>query len=254
MAMEYYRSRLPIGSGMGLTTSSRSLTLNPELLIRYSNYMRQLGSTLSSRALPGDEFLPEDVFKNYLEIMEDKPLPITSDSTCRLNREIRKAACHSKARDSWQKQVCPTAGQWKQPLSRVAGVKHVRSAYPKETFVPRRIRFVEDLLVCWRDGDASAGCLFPLRLLQKATDRKRLIPAYKNSWWSSLRHKDSLARYKTVIREVVKISPDLVTMVDRGTDEDWAEALRRFTAEWDNCGAMQKTTITGYLTKFRGRT
>jgi hypothetical protein len=230
MAIESYRSRLPVGSGMGLTTSSRSLALSPELLIRYSNYMRQLGSTLSSRALPGDAFLPEDVFKNHIEIMEDKHLPTTPDSTGRLNREIRESVCQSKARASSQTQVCPTAGQRKQPLSRVAGVKRLRSAYPKETFVPRRIRLVEDLLLCWRDGDANAGCLFPLRLLQKAADRKRLISEYKNSWWSSLRHKDSLARYKTFIKEVVKLSPDLVTMVDGGTDDDWAEAIRRFTA------------------------
>jgi hypothetical protein len=64
-----YRCRLPVGSGMGLTTSLRTLTLNTKLLTRFDSYMRHVGSNLASKSLPGDEFAPKDFFSAYLTDM-----------------------------------------------------------------------------------------------------------------------------------------------------------------------------------------
>jgi hypothetical protein len=235
-----YRCRLPVGSGMGLTTSLRTLTLSTELLTRFDGYMRHVGSNLSSRALPGDEFAPEDIFSAYLTVMQEKRLPEKRYE----DREERRT-CERPSPD-------PACLQ-RRRLTSIRAITRSRDVlvYPRETFVPRRIRFVNELVHCWRDGEASKGCLFALRLLQTAEGRKRLIPSYKNSWWVALHHKDSLARYKLVIKEIVKMAPDTISLVERGTDADWHESIRLFHCKWDDEGSQTTSTITRYLEKFR---
>jgi hypothetical protein len=116
--------------------------------------------------------------------------------------------------------------------------------YLRETFVPRRIRFLEELVHCCRDGDETKGSLFALRLLQTAEGRNRLIPSYKNSWWVALQHKDSFFRYKLIIKEIVKLAPDAISLAERGTDANWQESVRLFRSRWDeedghqNCSGM----------------
>jgi hypothetical protein len=167
-----YLCRLPVGSGMGLTTSLRTLTLSTKLLTRFDGHMRHVGSNLSSRALPGDAFAPEDIFSPYLTVMQENRLPEKPYE----DREERRT-CEPPSPDS--------ACLQRTGLTRIRAISRRRDVlvYPRATFVPRRIRFVNELVHCWRDGEASKGSLFALRLLQTAAGRKRLIPSYKNSWW-----------------------------------------------------------------------
>jgi hypothetical protein len=238
-----YRCRLPVGSGMGLTTPLRSLTLNPKLLARFDSYMRHLGSNMASKSLPGDEFAPEDVFSAYLTVMQEKS----------------QAAKHVADRSEQSAFELPKANSARLKSRRMTSVreksrKRDALVYPRETFVPRRIRFLEELVHCWRDGDETKGCLFALRLLQTAEGRKRLIPSYKNSWWVALHHKDSFTRYKIVIKEIVKLAPDTISLDERGTDANWQESVRIFRSKWDDEDCHQNnTTITRYLAKFRAQ-
>jgi hypothetical protein len=238
-----YRCRLPVCSGMGLTTSLRSLTLSPKLLARFDSYMRHVGSNMTSKALPGDEFAPEDIFSVYLTIMQEKSLTVKLGA----DRDEPGACELSEANSARHK---------RRLLTSVRDKTRKRDAlvYPRETFVPRRIRFLDELVHCWRDGDVQKGCLFALRLLQTAEGRKRLIPSYKKSWWVALHHKDSLTRYKLVIKEIVKMAPDAISLDERGTDANWQESVRRFRSKWDDEDEYhKKTTITRYLAKFRSQ-
>jgi hypothetical protein len=120
------------------------------------------------------------------------------------------------------------------------------------TFVSQRIQCLEELVLCWRDGNASTGFLFSLRLLKTVEGRKRLITGYMNSWWVALRHKDSLARYKVVMKEIIRMAPDVLCAFERGTDADWTEAISLFRAKWDDGAGFRNNTITKYLARFRG--
>jgi hypothetical protein len=71
-----YRSRLPVGSGMGLTTPQSTLMLSPRLQNRLNNYLNHLGSNLASKALPGDEFVAEDVFSLYIASIRMRKLTV----------------------------------------------------------------------------------------------------------------------------------------------------------------------------------
>jgi hypothetical protein len=239
-----YRSRLPVGSGMGLTTPPRNLLLSSPLVKRFDNYMQHILSSLSSTAFPGDEFSADDIFPLYLHIMREKGSAAMPGVDRRLS--------FSGASDPVRPQ--PTCARSANPrLSSVRARTRRRDApvHPRVTFVLRRIQCLEELVRCWRDGNASTGCLFALRLLQTAEGRKRLIPGYVNSWWVALRHKDSLARYKVVIKEIVRMAPDALCAFERGTDVDWTEAISLFRAKWDDGAGSGKNTITKYLARFR---
>jgi hypothetical protein len=147
-----YRCRLPVGSGMGLTISLRTRTLSTKLLTRFDGYMRHVGSNIASRAFPGDKFAPEDIFSAYLTVMQEKGLP---EKPCE-DREERRT-CEPSSPNS--------ACLQRRRLTSIRTITRRRDvfAYPRETFVTRRIRFVNELVHCWRDGDASKGCLFALR-------------------------------------------------------------------------------------------
>jgi hypothetical protein len=238
-----YRSRLPVGSGMGLTTPQSTLMLSPRLQNRLNNYLNHLGSNLASKALPGDEFVAEDVFSLYIASIRMRKLTV-------MRSEDRGVA--GGAPDPAQSEPgCTSAAGRRLTCVRARNRRRDAPVHSRATFVPRRIQFLEELVRCWRDGDASTGCLFALRLLQTAEGRKRLIPAYKNAWWVALRHKDCLARYKVVVKEIVKMAPNALCMIERGTDADWTEAMSLFRARWDDETASQNWTITKYLAKFR---
>jgi hypothetical protein len=160
-----YRFRLPFGSGMGLTTSLRSLTLSPKLLARFDSYVRHVGSNLTSKALPGDEFAPEDIFSAYLTIMQVK-----------VRRQSTVQIATSRERVSYPRPIVPgiSAGDW-QVLETKQGSETPLSTIGEPSF--RIIRFLDELVHCWRDGDVQKGCLFALRLLQTEESRKRLIPS-----------------------------------------------------------------------------
>jgi hypothetical protein len=50
----------------------------------------------------------------------------------------------------------------------------------------------------------------------------------------SLRHKDCLARYKVVIKQVVMMNSESINIEDSGSDTDWEEAVHRFREKWED--------------------
>jgi hypothetical protein len=224
-----YRCRLPVGSGMGLTTSLRSLTLGPKLFAHFDSYMRHVGSNMASKYFPGDEFAPEDIFSAYLTVMQEK-CPTAKQGA---DRDEPRACELFEANSSKLKRR--RLKSVREKTRKLDGL-----VYPLETFVPRRLRFLDEFVHCWQDGDVKKGCLFALRLLQTAGGRKRLIPSYKNSWWVALHHKDSLTRYKLLIKEIVKVPPDTISLDERGTDANWQESVRRFRSKCDDEDKYQK--------------
>jgi hypothetical protein len=239
-----YRSRLPVGPGMGLTTPRCNLLLNTPLVKRFDVYMKHILSNLSSKALPGDEFSAEDIFPLYLRIMREKGLTAMHIA----DRGVSFGGASGPVRPE---QTYKAPANRRLPSVRARARRRDAPVHPRVTFVPRRIQFVEELVHCWRNGDASVGCLFALRLLQTAEGRKRLIPACKNSWWVALRHKDSLARYKVVVKEIIKMAPNALCIFIRGKDADWTEAISLFRTKWDDEALSRSNTITNYLARFR---
>jgi hypothetical protein len=243
--MTSYCSRLPVGSGMGLSASAMSLRTKPVNLTRSDAYFGHILTVLPSLAFPGDEFASEDFATLILSIIGEKE-PTSKQSVqgeARQQVERRDSAAIRRRR---KQRTLET---------REEPERSVRTAHAlyKESFVPRRLRFVEDLVKCLRNGSSSRGCIFALRLLQKSSDRKRLIPAYKNAWWVSLRHKDLLARYKLVMKQVVMMDTERINLDDSGSDTDWEEAVRRFRAKWDYLPdhVHLSNNISRYLAKFR---
>jgi hypothetical protein len=72
------------------------------------------------------------------------------------------------------------------PQPRVASVpvpiRAPQNFTPRQTFVPRNVKSVEDLVHLRRKGEKSIGCPIALRKLQAAVMRKQLIRGYHNSW------------------------------------------------------------------------
>jgi hypothetical protein len=61
--------------------------------------------------------------------------------------------------------------------------------------------------------------------LAKPSDRKRLVPSYKNNWWVLLRHKYCLADCKVGMKQAMMMENDKINLVDRGNDSDWEESV-----------------------------
>jgi hypothetical protein len=244
--MTSYRSRLPVGSGMGLSTSAMSLRTKPVNLTRSVLYFGHVLTVLPSLALPGDEFASEDFATLIISILGEKESTSIPSVQGAARQQIER-------RDSDALRMRSTHRTFETRVEPARNIRTAHALYSKESFVPRRLRFVEDLVNCWRDGSSSRGCIFALRRLQKATDRKRLIPAYKNAWWVSMRHKDCLARYKVVMKQVVMMNIEMINLDDRGEDADWEEAILRFRAKWDDPPdhVGLPNNLSRYLAKFR---
>jgi hypothetical protein len=69
----------------------------------------------------------------------------------------------------------------------------------------------------------------------------------------SLRHKDCLARYKVVIKQVVMMNSESINIEDSGSDTDWEEAVRRFREKWDDPPdhVRLSNNLSRYLAKLR---
>ena len=243
--MTSYRSCLPVGSGMGLSASELSLRTKPVNLKRSSAYIGHMLTALPSLASAGDEFASEDFASLILSILNKKE----STSTPIMQAQ---ALLHIEQGDG---EVIRRRRRERPSDTRNGTAQRLRIAHPifrKDSIIPRRLRYIEDLFNCWRDGNSSRGCMFALRLLQRASDRKRLIPACKNNWWVSLRHKDCLARYKVVMKQVVMMENEKINLVDRGNDSDWEEAVRKFHVKWDDPPGRGHlpNTLSRYLDKF----
>jgi hypothetical protein len=172
---------------MGLSASAMSLRTKHVNLTRSDAYFGHILTVLPSLALPGDEFASEDFATLILSIIGEKE-PTSMQS---VQGEARQQVERRDSDAIRMRRKQRTLETREEPER---SVRTAHALYSKESFVPRRLRFVEDLVNCWRDGSSSSGCIFALRLFPEASDRKRLIPAYKNAWWVSLRHKDCLAR------------------------------------------------------------
>jgi hypothetical protein len=206
--MTSYLSRLPVGSGMGLNASAMSLRTNPVNLTRSDAYFGHISTVLPSLALPGDELASEDFATLIFSITGEKE-PTAMQS---VQGEARQQA-ERRDSDAIRRRRKQRTLETREEPER--SVRTAHALYGKESFVTCRLRFVYDLVNCWRDGSSSRGCIFALRLLQKASDRKRLIPAYENAWWVSLRHKDFLASYKVVMKQVVMMYTERINLDDR---------------------------------------
>jgi hypothetical protein len=71
-----YRSRLPVGSGMGLTAPQSALMLSQRLENRLNNYLNHLGSNQASKALPVDDFVAKDVLSLYIASIQMRMLTV----------------------------------------------------------------------------------------------------------------------------------------------------------------------------------
>jgi hypothetical protein len=92
---------------------------------------------MAYKALPGDEFAPEDIFSAYLTVIQEKS-PTAKQGA---DREEPRGCELSEANSS--KLKCRRLTSDRDKTRKLDAL-----VYPRETFVPQRLRFLDELVHC----------------------------------------------------------------------------------------------------------